>query len=56
MAKGTIKPSSTNTKSISDSIADGISDFKEKSNVVSQNMTKEEVKVEKLKKEQVLEG
>ena len=46
MAKSTIKPSSA--------IADGISDFKERANAISQDMTeetkKEEVKAEKLAK------
>lgn len=50
MAKSTIKPSSA--------IADGISDFKERANAISQDMTeetkKEEVKVEKSKKEQLV--
>ncbi|MEE1059844.1 MAG: hypothetical protein U0K92_10780 [Treponema sp.] len=50
MAKSTIKPSSA--------IADGISDFKERANAISQDMTeevkKEEVKTEKSKKEQLV--
>ncbi len=50
MAKSTIKPSSA--------IADGISDFKERANAISQDMTeetkKEEVKAEKSKKEQLV--
>ena len=50
MAKSTIKPSAA--------IADGISDFKERANAISQDMTeevkKEEVKTEKSKKEQLV--
>ena len=50
MAKSTIKPSVA--------ITEGISDFKERANAISQDMTeetkKEEVKVEKSKEEQLV--